>query len=267
MARFVINSESELLEIQCAKNIPSSYFINQRVKNDGSLFITTPIDPLYVLLPRLDQVRNKKEDEGNGVFVDKTQIFFSEEHPNLKFIEKCKNCNLGLICDVQGEEPDIYYRLNDTKVIEWLKRKIDQIGEEVAKMPGMMQFIRSQTAKYKSRKDEKLSSNHLLSLSLGFLSEYITSKWNTLLNEAYGLKATTSASVFSFSSSEIDPELIVETKYGTINDKRKVPDTPTNDKTTPKKRRVRAHDKIDTKKNSKLTSFFPIKKTEEKENK
>jgi len=256
-ARFIINSENEILEIQRAKRVPSSYFINQQVQEDGSFFITSPIDPLYLLLPRLEQVRGKKES-GEGVYVDKLQIFMSDDNPNLRYVEGCKYCDLSIICDVKGDEEQKCYRLNDEKVINWLRHKVDQISEKVATLPGSMQLVRSQASGYRSKKDEKLSNDQLLNLSIGFLSEYLPPKWHSLLAESYSIKISNQAA-FSFT----ETEYIVDTRYGTIRDKRKASETPKTTSPALKKRRIRAHEKIDTKKIKKLTSFFsPIKNEE-----
>jgi len=186
------------------------------------------------------------------------QIFYSEENPNLQNLEKCNNCDLSLICDVQHNEEQYFYRLNDQKVIEWLKRKVDKIGEKVASLPGSMHLVRSQAAGYRAKKDEKLSNDQLVNLSLGFLSEYLPTKFYTMLADSYGVKISNHSTCLSFT----ETDHVVDVRYGTINEKRKAPDTPTTSQAL-KKRRIRAHEKIDTKNIKKLTSFFTVKKAEE----
>jgi len=121
-----------------------------------------------------------------------------------------------------------------------------------------MQLVRSQTSGYRAKKEEKLSNDQLLNLSVGILSEYLPSKWHHLLAESYSIKISNQAA-FSFT----ETENIADTHYGVIGEKRKASETP-NTKSPAKKRRIRPHEKIDTKKIKKITSFFsPIKKNEE----
>jgi len=46
----------QLLEISKFHNKPSSWFIDNSVRYDGSLYVTTPIDTLYLLLPFLEKM-------------------------------------------------------------------------------------------------------------------------------------------------------------------------------------------------------------------
>uniref|UniRef100_A0A6B2L8U7 Ribonuclease H2 subunit B n=1 Tax=Arcella intermedia TaxID=1963864 RepID=A0A6B2L8U7_9EUKA len=260
MSRFLLNGEKEILEIQKVKRNPSSYFIDETVQQDGSLYITTDIDPLYLILPRLQEARRKKNSVDEGFYVDTNEIFLNAESPyhNLKYLKDSKNCNLGVLCDVKVSGDNEYYRLNDDKVIEWLKRKVDQIADKIKSYPEIhpLAFSRSQVSGYSSLPNESINNDQLFCLTLGMLSEYLPSDIYSALVKSYGAKEMEQSSLSFLTESDN----IVDTRYGTVRDKRKSTQTPES-MPKAKRQRVKSHDKIDTKHIKPLTSFFTPKKT------
>ncbi len=49
----------QLLEIQRASDDPSSWFVDNTVQQDGSIYFTTPVDPLFIFLPLLEDSRKQ----------------------------------------------------------------------------------------------------------------------------------------------------------------------------------------------------------------
>jgi len=199
------------------------------------------------------------------VFVDKTQIFQNYEENNLKLVEQNKNCNLNLICDVQEELEDdglrYFYRLNDSKVIEWLQSKVQTLTKTLDELPGTMTIVRAQAAGYQAKKQEKPSPQQLVAISLGFISEYVGKKWMEMLHKSLGTEALPSKVASDVTIEE--NEYVIPTKYGTIREKRKAEQMEKTEKedSPAKKRRTKAHEKIDTKKNTTLDRFL-IKKSQ-----
>ncbi|CAJ0834168.1 17694_t:CDS:2, partial [Entrophospora sp. SA101] len=121
-ARYIIQ-EGNLLEVQCigCEDQKSWFIDNNIVQKDGRLFIFTSIDPLFILLPILDNCR-RKNIEFQGLFLSPDAIFDHDEFPSVRKLSSINNIYIYMnwICDSQGCKA---YRLNDMKLISWLKTK------------------------------------------------------------------------------------------------------------------------------------------------
>ncbi|CAJ0908764.1 2282_t:CDS:2, partial [Entrophospora sp. SA101] len=74
-----------LLEVQCigCEDQKSWFIDNNIVQKDGRLFIFTSIDPLFILLPILDNCR-RKNIEFQGLFLSPDAIFDHDEFPKVR---------------------------------------------------------------------------------------------------------------------------------------------------------------------------------------
>lgn len=54
-----IIQDNQICEINRAIERPSSWFVDDTVDDDGSLYIATPIDPLFILLQLLEKHRKQ----------------------------------------------------------------------------------------------------------------------------------------------------------------------------------------------------------------
>ncbi len=77
---------------------------------DGALYSATPIDPLFLLLPRLEKLRNKtKSDKApNGSYTPMKELFMDLEQPNYSHLREVKDADLELLCDVEGQLHSLY---------------------------------------------------------------------------------------------------------------------------------------------------------------
>lgn len=121
-AQYSFNGENELLEVQQVSGEDHCYFVDNSVMKDGSIFVLSPVDPNFILLHYLDLARAKTDDHPGrfGVLEDALNdaIF-----PATRLLAKAKNVRLDKICDIK-DKGDIYIRLNDDKVLEWLGAKV-----------------------------------------------------------------------------------------------------------------------------------------------
>lgn len=79
-----------------------------------------------------------------------------------------------------------YYRLSDVKTMEWLKHKVDILCEHLRSMPGVMTLVKARTLGYKSRDEEMISDMELVTLAIGFLSDFLGDSWVEELKNFYG---------------------------------------------------------------------------------
>ncbi|XP_078483307.1 ribonuclease H2 subunit B [Ciona intestinalis] len=125
--KFLISSDenkTELFELNQYTDDFSSWFINeQTVKSDGTVYIVTPLDPLFMCLPAL--CTNAREK-----FVPLDQLFSTENGEGvLSKVYEHSVANvkqLDNICDSKSCVDFFAYRYNETKTLEWLKIKVER---------------------------------------------------------------------------------------------------------------------------------------------
>jgi hypothetical protein len=234
MCKYALRDEGKkIFEIQRFKRIPSSYFINEEVKDDGSMFVTTQVDPLFMILRRLDQCRNRKSDSDNGVFVSNSEIFSDKNYsPLLNSITQ-----IDLICDEKKLDDVLYYRLSDLKLINWLRRKVDNICIHFENNASeAMGLVRAQASGYRSKKNETVERSQLLQISCGIISEYLPSNILKLLKDTYGSELNNTL-VLKQSKDSGDGDLYGDAKYGKVSEKRKVNAVEEKKEMTPDKKK------------------------------
>ena len=107
--------------VQCTRS-HSSWFINdQHVLPDGSLYIITPINIIFLLLPSL-------WSNARTNFVPLTTII-TDSFKQLQLDDNFILEKLNSICDITPEKDSI--KLNEEKLIIWLRDRIDRLKKHV----------------------------------------------------------------------------------------------------------------------------------------
>lgn len=111
----------DILELQVAKVASrafNSFFIDQSVQSEGSLYIATRIDPMLLLLPLMEKRKAKW-----------TRLEESLQEEGMGWLLRCKHVKADTICDVNDQlGPDLLlYKLNEDKVMEWLQSKVTRV--------------------------------------------------------------------------------------------------------------------------------------------
>ena len=116
---------------------PTSWFIGHRVCSDGALYLATPVDPLFLLLPVLHAARAKASpldqllDGGGGGGG-------GGGCPDLKSLRRALPADprtaLALLCEVNDQYGDdlLLYRLDEGKALRWLVAKAQQFKAALA---------------------------------------------------------------------------------------------------------------------------------------
>ncbi|KAI9362941.1 ribonuclease H2, subunit B [Zopfochytrium polystomum] len=130
-----IDGASSIYPKGASDSFPSrSLFIGDFVQRDGSLYLFSRFDPLFLLLPFLERSRSGDEPPRNqserstGRAELLENILFDPNLPELANIGKLPSLprQLRNICDVVDDTPGFtFYRLNDAKVADWLEAKYD----------------------------------------------------------------------------------------------------------------------------------------------
>lgn len=124
-----------LQEIHWFKEQFSSWFIGNHVLEDGSLYMCTPMDPIFLLLPILDEARMKRADDV-GKFRLLEEILYVEGYPGYMNLIQLSQHLLDAVCEVRDIGTSKYYRLDDSKVLSWLCCKVKLTMEGLDTLEG-----------------------------------------------------------------------------------------------------------------------------------
>ncbi|CAG8637152.1 28596_t:CDS:10 [Dentiscutata erythropus] len=187
-ARYVLQ-DGNLYEALCVDyEQQKSWFVKDTIEKDGSIVFFTQFDPIFLLIPILDNCR-KKNSEFQGLFLSFDDILDNPEYPSLTRLSSINNILLYMdwICDSKELLDNKVYRLNDEKVMNWLKKKVTNI------------LPKFDNDKYKSFKkinqqlddeivDEEHRHEHRLKYTLEIVMEYLPNYWVEQLKKEYNFE-------------------------------------------------------------------------------
>jgi len=141
-----------------------SWFVDNNVKSDGKLHLSTPIDPIFLVLPYLRKLQLAQPLE---------QCLWDEDFPETSRLAQCENLNLSLIADRKGEESLQAFKFNEEKSLNWLRKKVEKVAN-VLKEKGVHVSQGAVSATYvKSTKYETGTETEYLKYAHGIVSEYL----------------------------------------------------------------------------------------------
>lgn len=123
-AQFLLTPEGHFCELQSFQPSGSkfgSWFVEQRIVTDGRLFVASPLDPKFLLLPVLER-------HGAQRYSPLEQILAAETGGAYMPLRACRRLELHRICDVNDQLGDdmLLYRLNTEKTLIWLAQKVER---------------------------------------------------------------------------------------------------------------------------------------------
>lgn len=124
----VIDLEGSMYELQITQPRKySSWFINQRVSSGQDVYMANVFDPRFLCLPFLEKSAGKYSPLDQIVFMDAKYARFPYARAN--------TWKLDEVCDVNDKLGDdmILYRYNETKMLEWLRRKVENTAKALMK--------------------------------------------------------------------------------------------------------------------------------------
>ncbi|XP_078379595.1 ribonuclease H2 subunit B-like isoform X1 [Oculina patagonica] len=174
------HSGEKIFEVLQFKEEPRSWFVEDSVQKDGSLYVITPVDPLFLILPYLTKFSQK--------FRTLEQLLLDEGHPSISRLTGCLTSEEILnICDIKGDDDLQVYRLNNDKAIAWLKTKVEQTADCVSSS-GVHVSKGSQSATFvRSKRHTDASRADYVRYAFGLVSDYLSSKWSESLKESIGI--------------------------------------------------------------------------------
>ncbi|XP_035731914.1 ribonuclease H2 subunit B-like [Vespa mandarinia] len=141
-----------------------SWFIDDNVKSDGKMHLSTPIDPIFLVLPYL-----RKSPQIQPL----DQCLWDEDYPETPRLAHCQNLKLSLVADRKGDESLQAFKYNEEKTLNWLKKKVERVAE-VLKQKSIHVSQGAISATYvKSTKYESGTELEYLKYAHGIVSEYL----------------------------------------------------------------------------------------------
>ncbi|KAG0243674.1 Ribonuclease H2 subunit B [Actinomortierella wolfii] len=216
-ARYAIQN-GQLLEIQKIDSEGCrSWFIHETVQSDGSLFLMTPIDPIFMFIPILEIMR-QQTSESQGRFITLDDLFDSDQYTSLRHLAHLNHVEkyLSLICEVRDSGMRTY-RLDDNKVMLWLKKKVENVVSKFSTSKALVESVSYAESLPDECRQEAITMN-----SLRLVCAYLNGTWATKLSAEYSFpeldkmesRAPAPATIAEFttkrtSSMDIDEDLAI----------------------------------------------------------
>ncbi|XP_060063850.1 ribonuclease H2 subunit B-like [Ylistrum balloti] len=118
------NDEQDIHEVTSFKEEFRSWFIGNQIQSDGSLRLTSIVDPLFLVLPYLIKA------EKSGKFMTIDQVVIDDDFPECHRLYKTAGMSeLHQVSDVKGDDDLRVYRYNKEKTMSWLQGKTDKLAD------------------------------------------------------------------------------------------------------------------------------------------
>ena len=158
-------NEDTVQELMTFSENRRSWFIDDSVKQDGRLHLSTPFDPLFLVLPYLAKANATLPLE---------QMLLDDQFPETRRLLKCAGLkNLSQIADRKGDEDLNAYKYNEEKLMTWLEKKSERVAE-VLKSKNVHVVGGSISATFlKSSLDAPAPKEAYLKYAHGIVSDYL----------------------------------------------------------------------------------------------
>ncbi|KAF2894012.1 hypothetical protein ILUMI_12165 [Ignelater luminosus] len=158
------NSVQEILTFNEGKR---SWFVEESVKSDGKMHLSTPIDPIFLVLPYL-----RKYCATQAIPLD--QLLRDEEFPQTERLLKCSGLKyLNMVADRKGDEELNAFKYNEEKTLVWLQKKTERVAD-ILKQKNIHVTSGAASATFvKSAKEDATDNESYLRYAHGIVSEYL----------------------------------------------------------------------------------------------
>ncbi|KAL0849956.1 hypothetical protein ABMA28_011879 [Loxostege sticticalis] len=185
---------SKMYEVVSFNEPYRSWFIDETVKSDGSVMLVTPINPVFLVLPRL------KEHCSNRAMPLEDLLSEKGYDKILDFIGTLEN-----IGDLKGSPDMKAYKYNEEKTLNWLRERVRKLSKvlrqkniHVTSGAASATFVTSNIA------NDTVDEEFYLKYACGIVSEYLPEDLAELLEKQFDFKPDLIESVGKKRKSEVD---------------------------------------------------------------
>uniref|UniRef100_A0A182QKW2 Ribonuclease H2 subunit B n=1 Tax=Anopheles farauti TaxID=69004 RepID=A0A182QKW2_9DIPT len=170
-----------LYEVNCFNEQHRSWFINESVCSNGKIFLPTPIDPLFLVLPYL--IENCGERA-----VPLEQILVDDKFPKTSCLADVLSASrLRLVADEKCAGTIIAYKFNESKTLQWLVAKCHRLSKVVSSQEGpaarSLNYVKEEKENEAVENDDTKTS---LLTAYGIVSDYLSLELGRKLSTALG---------------------------------------------------------------------------------
>lgn len=171
---FLFSPDNKIIqEVFSFSDKPRSFFIDNQVKSDGKIFISTPVDPLFLALPYL-----KKYDRCSPL----DHIITDNEFPETERLLDCAGLKyIQCIADRKGDESLNAYIYNEEKTLKWLEKKVKRVASALQDQGMHVSSNNAISANFVVIQEKKEDSNEYLRYAMGMVSNYLPDSLTSLL--------------------------------------------------------------------------------------
>ena len=163
---FLLNpSNKRIFELMSFEEDHRSWFIGSKVVSDGRIFLTTPVNPVFLALPYLAKAEK---------LVPLDQMLEDSEFPlSEEVLVAALGEKLEVIADRKGDRDLNVWKYNEEKTLEWLMSKVKCLGKMLEKQ-GIDVTGGATSNIYKHTESTSATSVEYLRYGLGITEEYIS---------------------------------------------------------------------------------------------
>ncbi|KAL5005123.1 hypothetical protein ScPMuIL_018579 [Solemya velum] len=160
-----------------------AWLIDNTVQSDGGMMITTPVDPIFLILPYLIQSAE------SGKYMTLDQIIHDEDFPEcIRLLHTSGISELHQVTETRGPDDLQAYKFDKDKALSWLKLKVESVTEVLMKKEVCVSGAKSVTY-IASNKEKQSSKDEYLDYAYGIVSDYIPESLSTSLSQYLGIPA------------------------------------------------------------------------------
>lgn len=157
------DSNKKIYEVVTFDEPHRSWFIGESVKSDGSLQIMTPVNPIFLVLPRLKEQCDSRAVPLEDLLAEKG---FDKI---LSFVK-----NLDSVADLKGSADLQAYKYNEDKILEWLEDRVRRVAKALrSKNVHVTSGSVSATFVTSNISKDDIDEEFYLKYAFGMISEYL----------------------------------------------------------------------------------------------
>ncbi|CAG5119722.1 unnamed protein product [Candidula unifasciata] len=160
-----------VFEVNCYKEKYRSWFIGNTVHSEGGLYMTSSVDPLFLVLQYMVSTYKKSSQ-----FRTLDQIVCDEDFPDChKLISCCSQDQLSLIADWKDIDDNLQvYRYSQEKTLCWLKSKTMAVANVLEQKKISVDVKGSHSAIFVRSKSASVSRDAYMEYAHGLISDYLS---------------------------------------------------------------------------------------------
>lgn len=168
----------EYLELVKFKEKRGSWIVDDFVEPDGSLYVATPMDPLFFAVALLQKsVKFRPLDD----------IVEDNTYPHLMNVIRSCSSRMKHIADVKELGEDRVYRYNESKCISWLTNKVKAVAAALESADIQVGAACVSAALVRSKHDTRPTNEDYMVTAHSIVADYVPPALGLLLKSELGL--------------------------------------------------------------------------------